>query len=80
MGTNVNVHFKELNDMRGNLTAVNFPAHPSHAVSHVEQTFSITGAVLIWHVSIVCSERIVYTGIYFVKTRSKHARTATDAG
>ena len=46
MGTNVNVHFKELNDMRGNLMAVNFTPLPSHAVSCIRQTFSITGTVL----------------------------------
>ena len=31
-----------------------------------------------WHVSVACSGRIVY--IYFVKIRSKHARSSTNAG
>ena len=52
METNVSVYFKELNDMRGNLMAVNFTPLPSYAVSPVEQTFSITGTVLMWHVSV----------------------------
>ena len=59
MGINVNVHLKDLNNMCGNLMAVNFTQRPSHAVSHVEQTFSIGGTVLMWHVSVVCSGRIV---------------------
>ena len=68
MGTNVSVHFKKLNDMRVNLMAANFTPLPSHTVSSAKQTFNITGKVLMWHVSIVCSGRIVY--IYFVKTRN----------
>ena len=44
MRTNMSVH--ELNEMRGNLMAVNFITLPSHTVSRVEQSFSITGTVL----------------------------------
>ena len=67
-GTNASVLFKELNDMRGDLMVVNFTPLPSDAVTRVEQTSSITGTVLMWNVSGVCSGFIVY--IYFVKTRN----------
>ena len=45
--------------MRGNLLAGKFTPLPSHAVSRVQQTFSITGTVLMCHVSAVCFGRIV---------------------
>ena len=77
MGTNVSVDFKELNDMRGNLMAVNFTSLPSHAVSRVEQTFSITGSLNV--TSVGCVFR-AYCVFYFVKTRNKHHRSATNAG
>ena len=50
------------------------------SLPRVEQTFSrpITGTVLIWHVSVMCSGRIVY--IYFDKARNKQARSETEAG
>ena len=54
--------------MGGNMMSVNFTPLPSYAVSRVEQTFSITGTDLMWHVSVLRSGRIVY--ICFFMTRN----------